>query len=189
MLNIRPMIALLIAGIVVAAPAAAETPEVPNKPVFKMETAHCAVEARVEPRGRARVYVTHKSSQKSCALTEKETSDLVFAVLGAQSVLKDQGDVRTLMLGKLHDFGWMQQHLIRTAESDPNWSQKDRRPKTGHANRYVNKVLSMPKVKLVLDQAASRFGLGYSGADCEKIFITKDGLPESGTCWILFARR
>lgn len=189
MLRINLTTALLIAAIASATPAAADNPASLDKPVFKLETAHCAVEARVEPRGRARVYVSHKSSQKACALTEKETSALVFAVLGAQSVLKDQGDVRTLMLGKLKDFAWMQQHLIRTARSDANWSAKNRRPKTGHANRYVNKVLSMPKVKLALDQAASRFGLSYTGADCEKIFIAKDGLPESGTCWILFTRR
>ena len=122
-------------------------------------------------------------------MTKDETAALLSDIFAVESENKDPSKNRTIMIGRIQDYAWLQQHLVKTAERDPNWSRKAKRPATGNANRYVNRVLGNPAIVRTFNQVAWKHGFNFAGADCEKIFISKDGLPYDGTCWIVFERR
>lgn len=169
---------------------AAGTGAVPREnSAVKIETAHCIVSASTERNGHARVHTSSKTAQNTCAITEDETAALLSDIFSIQSDNNDPSKNRTIMIGRIQNYAWLQQHLIKTAERDPAWSRKTKRPKSGHANRYVNRVLGSPAIVRTLNRVAWKHGFNFTGADCEKIFISKDGLPYDGTCWIVFEAR
>ena len=156
---------------------------------LEMNTAHCVVRATTERDGHARIHTSSKTAQNTCAMTESETAALLSDIFAVQSANNDPSKSRTIMIGRIQDYAWLQQHLLKIAERDPAWSRETKRPKTGNANRYVNRVLGDPAVVRTFNRAAWKHNFNFSGADCEKIFISNDGLPYDGTCWIAFGRR
>lgn len=151
---------------------------------FETETEHCTISAAVEPKSQLlRLDMTHKIDGRNCALTQEETVELFANIFKARAETGDRKTYSSLMIGDVGDYAWMQRYLMETARADPAWSQATGRPKTRHANHYVNAVLSRPAVIDVFSRAGSKYDYRFTGMDCEKVFISDDGLPVDAFCW------
>ena len=181
---------VLLAGVALAGliqtclvPAAAA----PYLLLFESETARCEVRVAAEPaHGLLRVDMQQKQSGVACALSREETVALYTRVFAAQANHGRTVSYHSVMIGDVSDYGWLQRYLTDTARADPNWSREKGRPVTGHANHYVNAVLSRPDVLAVWDEAGARYGYHFTRTDCEKVFISDNGLPVDAFCWMDF---
>lgn len=166
-------------------PSLAQESRAMRKPFYETETEHCTLKASNErPGGTLRLDIGRKDPDHACAFTEAETVALFTRILGAHQQNNSGGSYTSLMLGSLSHYSWMQRYLMETARRDENWSQKMGRPIAGHENTYVNSILNRPEMIEVFNKAGAKHGYRFSGASCEKVFISENGLPYDAFCWI-----
>jgi len=182
----RPV--LFAAGVFLAAATAATAQTTVPGPVrqvfFETESKHCTVSAAAEPKWNVlRIDFTRKSVGQNCALSEEATGVLLNAVLQAHRETGDRGAYKSFLIGSVENYAWMQQRLIDTARQDARWSKEKGRPVSGHANSYVNAVLSAPDVLAVFNEAGAKHGYTFVSVSCEKVLISRERLPADAFCW------
>ena len=152
---------------------------------FRTETKHCTVTAATEPRWHLiRVDISRKEAQRRCALEKPETIELFTAIFKTHHATKDRQTYQSLMIGSVGNYTWMTEFLTDTSRVDPAWSRETGKPARGSVNAYVNRVLSRPPVVDVFNQAGKENGYVLSDMDCEKVFLSDEGLPMDAFCWL-----
>lgn len=165
--------------------AAAQEVTSPRKAFYQTETEACTLVASSEgPGAFMRLDIGRKNPDQDCAFTQAETVALFTEILKSQEAGDNEGSYTSLMLGSLAHYAWMQRYLMETARRDDNWSQETGRPVSGHENSYVNSILNRPAIIGVFNKAGAQLGYRFSGASCEKVFISEKGLPYDAHCWI-----
>lgn len=167
------------------APASAQDSRALRKPFYEATSEHCRITASGDrPGGALRLDIGRKNPGQACAFTRAETIALFQKILDTHEENNGGASYSSLMLGSLENYAWMQQHLTETARRDQNWSQKTGKPVSGHENTYVNGILNRPEIIEAFNQAGAKHGYRFSGASCEKVFISEEGLPYDAFCWI-----
>lgn len=167
------------------ASGSAQDPRALRKPFYEATSEHCTVTASGDrPGGALRLDIGRKNPGQACAFTREETITLFRKILDAHEENNKGASYSSLMLGSLGNYAWMQQYLTETARRDENWSQKTGKPVSGHENTYVNSLLNSPEIIEAFNQAGAQHGYRFSGASCEKVFISEEGLPYDAFCWI-----
>ena len=168
----------------------AEEPASSYEPFFEMQVRYCSVSAFADPKWRLlRVDLHRKTLRQDCALSEAETIALFAAVFEAHAATGDAATYASLMIGAVANYAWMQRYLTDTARGDPDWSPESGRPVVGHANSYLKRILSVPRVMQPFNRAGAPSGYRLSEMSCEKVFISDDGLPVDAFCWLDLERR
>lgn len=155
------------------------------QPFYQTATEHCTLTASKErPDSILRLNIGRKNPDHTCAFTQTETVTLFTEILDAQEKSEHRGSYTSLLLGSLAHYAWMQRYLMETARRDEKWSQKTGKPVSGHENIYVDSILNRPAIIDVFNKAGEKQGYRFSGASCEKVFISENGLPYDAFCWI-----
>ena len=163
--------------------AGEETFEVLEEVLYEARTARCRVLVESDWSWRTlRVRLQRDDDGQACGLSRDETLDILGETFTAISLRQRQA-YRSLLLGVIEDYDWLQRHLAETAAADGDWSRRKGRPKAGgSANAYVEAVLGRPAILQSMNRAVEDSGHVFEGFGCEKIRISDDGLPVDGFC-------
>ncbi|VAW79873.1 hypothetical protein MNBD_GAMMA12-3146 [hydrothermal vent metagenome] len=88
------------------------------------------------------------------------------------------------LANKLRSYPWISKVLVEKSMNNPQWNKKAGKPKSGTANRYVNKILYTTAVLIPFSQSLKQYQYTISAVSCEKILINKNNLPYEAMCWL-----
>lgn len=159
-----------------------------DEAVFELRTQRCVLKASADSHGKLlRLDVTQAQPAQTCGFDAEETVTYLSELFAALDAGDKQSRFTSLMLGQIENYSWLQRHLMDTARRDTAWSQERGKPARVHINDYVNSVLSRPAALEVFNSAGRTHGYSFTTANCEKVFVSSDGLPFNAFCWLTMA--
>lgn len=182
---LKAILPAILAWPMLAGGASAEGATPTAQPFFETKTEHCMVRAATEHSWKViRVDMDGISAGQDCVLSKQETVEIFTLVFRTHKDSRDRNPSVSLMVGSVGRYPWMQNHLTETARTDPDWMQDEGKPVDGRTNVYVNRILSRPAAAGVFNRAAEPYGFRLADMDCEKVFVSDDGLPYDAFCWL-----
>ena len=158
------------------------------QPLFEARTEHCMVRAATEPKWKViRVDMDEISAGRDCVLSEQETVEIYSLVFKTHKDTHDRTPYVSLIVGSVDRYPWMQRYLMDMARGDPDWRRDRGKPGDGRTNAYVNRVLSRSPVLDIFNRSSEPYGFRLADMDCEKVFVSDDGLPYDAFCWLHIA--
>lgn len=152
---------------------------------YEMQTTRCDIQAGKETKWQLlRLQLNHQLAGVPCSLTKQQTMSLLEDILQANQKVNGQQVYNAMMIGSIENYSWLQRHLTESARQDKHWSTENAKPLDSNINAYVSQQLSVAEIIATFNLVAEKYGYRFSTMDCEKVFISVDGLPYDAFCWL-----
>jgi hypothetical protein len=189
---LRPLAALIVPlFLLTARHSYADT----ETPLFTAQRDACDIRATATLEGRTIIFrvARHAGGTQTCVVTPNDTAGLVtlaFSTIELQQLDKEGDAYRSIFLGRLIDYEWLNRHLSKHAERDADWSAAIGKAKNGErAEAYVMRVLHIRAVLDPLDEALKPYGYLAQGFSCEKAMVSGPDTLQFQPAWVAADKR
>lgn len=129
---------------------------------------------------------SRNKKNSACNISKQQAREVLYEGIKIYVNIKNSkfALADSIFLGRIKNYPWMSEHLVKKADKSGVWDKKTGRPSDRSANAYVSLLLSDREVLFYFNLVLEQIGYGVAGVSCEKVLINKDKLPYDAMCWL-----